>query len=80
MKKSPFKLSIEVPVLLVFVNLSQIFFRECSLWKNDNYPMNFLLVKSIVTVVQFFIKKRVKDFTNFFKINNVLVKNFALLN
>ena len=42
--------------------------------------MNFPLVKSIVTVVQFFIKKRVKDFTNFFKINNVLVKNFALLN
>ena len=42
--------------------------------------MNLQLVKSIVTVIHFFLRKGVEDFIIFSKIDNVFVKNFAYIN
>ena len=42
--------------------------------------MEFLLVESVVTLIHFCSQKRVEVFTIFFKINNALVKKFALVN
>ena len=42
--------------------------------------MIFLLVKLILTAIHFCLQRKVEDLTFLKKVNNVLVKDFALVN